>query len=307
MAANADEVRPTRLWNDEPFGADRSAWLQILREHRTAMAVGLTTLLLVCGWLIRERNLLSAEDGLGYMLGIVSAGCMLVLLLYPLRKRFRFLKFIGPLPKWFRNHMTLGVAAPIIALYHCNFQLGSLNSRIALYSALLVAASGLVGRFIYVKIHHGLYGRKANLQELLAGIKLTRPGYGVLGQFVPDLMNRIAAFDRDVLVPPKGVLDSLKLPLSLAIRTRLQQFRLMRFTRQSLLLQASRSAVVAEHRVQLEKAVQVYVRRHLLQVRRVAEFTAYDRLFLLWHKLHFPFFVTLMVTVVVHVFAVHLY
>ena len=203
--------------------------------------------------------------------------------------------------------MILGVAAPLAALYHCSFQLGSLNSRIALFSALLVAGSGLVGRFIYSKIHHGLYGRKANLKELLARVKLTQPGVGALGQFVPDLMKMISAFDREVLVPPKSTFQSLVLPLSLAFKMRCQQYRLMRFTRQSLLFQASCSSVVAEQRPRLEKAVRQFIREHLRHVRRVAEFTAYERLFALWHKVHFPFFVTLVVTVVVHVFVVHLY
>jgi len=307
MAVNAEDVRPTRRWKGSPFGSGWPGWLQVCREHRGRLAIGLAIFLLLFGWLTRERGFLVADYGVGYMLGIVSAACMLVLLLYPLRKRYRILKFIGPLPKWFRNHMVLGVAAPIAALYHCSFQLGSLNSRIALFSALLVAGSGLVGRFIYAKIHRGLYGRKANLKELLARVKLTQPGIGTLGLFVPELMKRIAVFDREVLVPPKGTLDSLTLPLVLAFKIRRQRIRLMRFTRQTLLFQADSSEVVAEHRAQLEQTVRQYVTEHLRHVHRVAEFTAYERIFSLWHKVHFPFFVTLVVTVVLHVLVVHLY
>jgi len=307
MAASAEEVRAARHWNEGPFGSEQSPWPQRLSDHRGWVAFCLVAVLLLFGWLTRERGFLTAEEGVGYALGIVSVGCMLVLLLYPLRKRFRILKFIGPLPKWFRNHMFLGVAAPIVALYHCNFQLGSLNSRIALFSALFVAGSGLVGRFIYSKIHRGLYGRKTNLKELLARVKLTEPGNGILGEFVPELMKKIVAFDREVLVPPKGMIESMKLPVVLAFKTRFQRSRLKRFTRQSLLIQEKHSTVVAQHRAQLEKAVDQYVRTHLRHVCRVAEFTAYERLFALWHKVHFPFFVALLVTVIIHVAAVHLY
>lgn len=307
MSVRAADVQAADPWGSDPFGANWLRWLRIFKQHRGWLGFALATFLVWFGWLNRERNLLTAEEGLGYMLGIVSVGCILVLLLYPLRKRFRLLKFIGPLSKWFRNHMVLGVTAPIAALYHCNFQLGSLNSRIALFSALLVAGSGLVGRFVYSKIHHGLYGRKANLKELLAQVKLTPPGEGVMGAFVPELMKRIAAFDRQVLVPPKGIIDTIKLPFTLAVRTRLQYFRLSRFTRQSLVFHASRSNVVAEHQAQMERAVCRYIRNHLRHVRRVAEFTAYDRLFALWHKVHFPFFVMLLTSVIIHVFVVHLY
>lgn len=307
MSVRAAEVQAAREWAQDPFDTRSGGWLEIFRNYRAWFGFGLAASLLLIGWHIRDLDLLTAERGVGYALGIVSVCCMLVLLLYPLRKRFKLLKFIGPMPRWFRNHMVLGVVAPIAALYHCNFQLGSLNSRIALFSALLVAGSGLVGRFIYSKIHHGLYGRKKKLKELLAQVRLTAPRNGALGSFVPELLQRISAFDRQVLVPPEGVLHSLKLPFTLWFRTRLAYFRLARFTRHSLKFEAMHSSVVAAHRAQLEKSVRRYIKNHLRHVRRVAEFTAYERLFALWHKVHFPFFLMLLITVVIHVLVVHLY
>lgn len=307
MATRTEDIQSTHQWQHDPFGRNVSQWAGILREHRGAAGFGLAASLLLLGWLFRNQHSLTAERGLGYVLGIVSVCCMLILLLYPLRKRYRVLKFIGPLPKWFRNHMILGVSAPIIALYHCNFQTGSLNSRIALFSALAVAGSGLVGRFIYSRIHHGLYGRKANLKELLAQVRLTSPGIGTLGTFIPELTSRMSQFDREVLVPPKGIFDCIKLPFILAIKTFIHYIRLTRFTRVSLAFCANRSPVVAQHKCKLEKTVRLYIRNHLRHVRRVAEFVAYDRLFALWHKIHLPFFVLLLISVTVHIAVVHLY
>jgi hypothetical protein len=40
---------------------------------------------------------------------------------------------------------------------------------------------------------------------------------------------------------------------------------------------------------------------------RVAQFTAYERLFALWHVLHVPFVYLLVLTACFHVFAVHAY
>ena len=205
MATRAADVSTSHQWQNDPFQDNRRAWLDVFRQNLATIGFSFAAGLLVIGWLLRDYNLLSAEEGVGYMLGIVSVLCMVTLLLYPLRKKFRVLKFIGPLPKWFRNHMVLGVSAPIVALYHCNFQLGSLNSRIALFSALTVAGSGLIGRFIYSKIHRGLYGRKTNLKELLARVKVTAPGVGTMGSFLPELTERMTRFDRDVLVPPDSI------------------------------------------------------------------------------------------------------
>ena len=307
MAARAEDVQAAHAWKEDPFGAGGTDWRDFISKHRGWLGLGLAAALVIIGWQLRDWNYLSADEGIGYALGIVSVGCILILLLYPLRKRFKVLRFIGPLPKWFRNHMVLGAIAPIAALYHCNFQLGSLNSRIALFSALIVAGSGLIGRFIYSRIHRGLYGRKSNLKELLAQVKFTAPGEGVLGTFIPELMQRLAAFDRTVMVPPKSWLDCFRMPIVLFFQTRLQYIRLARFTRASLQYQAQRSPVVAEHQAQLERAACNVIGTHLRRVRRVAEFTAYDRLFALLHKVQSPFFVSLVLSVIVHVVVVHVY
>lgn len=307
MSVRAESVRPARSWQIEPDGGHAGVLVDRFRRNRARIGFATAALLLIVGWSTRDLRLTNAESGLGYALGYVSLVCMLVLLLYPLRKRFRWLRFIGPLPKWFRNHMVLGVSAPIAALYHCGFKLGSLNSRIALFSALAVAGSGLVGRFIYSKVHHGLYGRKASLKDLLAQVKTTSPGVGRMGRFIPELMARLRHFDQSVLVPPASLFDCVRLPFVLAVRTRYQSYRLRRFIRVSLAFHARQSPAVAARRAELERVIVRYVRRHLRQVRRVAEFTAYDRLLALWHRVHRPFFLLLFVSVTVHVAVVHLY
>jgi hypothetical protein len=74
---------------------------------------------------------------------------MLLLLLYSVRKRVRWLARFGETRHWFRTHMMLGIVGPVLILYHCNFDLGDLNSKVALYCTLLVAGSGVLGRYLY--------------------------------------------------------------------------------------------------------------------------------------------------------------
>jgi hypothetical protein len=50
-----------------------------------------------------------------------------------------------------------------------------------------------------------------------------------------------------------------------------------------------------------------YVGDRLGATRRVVEFHAFERAFSLWHALHMPLFVMLIIAGTVHVFAVHLY
>jgi hypothetical protein len=49
------------------------------------------------------------------------------------------------------------------------------------------------------------------------------------------------------------------------------------------------------------------VDRYLDAVVRVAQYTAYERLFALWHLAHLPFIYLLVISAVVHVIAVHAY
>lgn len=276
-------------------------------KYGTTVGTVLTILAIVIGFTGRDSRRLFAEHGLGYALGIIGSLLLLTLLMYPLRKRFKFLKIIGPVKNWFRVHMMLGVIGPLAILYHSNFQFGSINSSAALLAMLLVAGSGIVGRFLYAKVHKGLYGRKTSLKELLASVKLTTAETGGAAQFIPNLMEMVAEYDRQVLQPPKGILDCMVLPIRLEFKTRAGCRSIMNRVSEQLHVQAAQSPVVLQHRDRLLELTRRFVKEHLKRVRRVAAFAAYDRLFSLWHKVHLPFFFLLIITAIVHVIAVHMY
>ena len=84
----------------------------------------------------------------GYWLGVAGGVALLGLFLYPLRKRWRRAHRWGDSRGWFAAHMTLGIAAPLLVVLHSRLEFGSLNATIAFACMALVAASGVVGRFI---------------------------------------------------------------------------------------------------------------------------------------------------------------
>lgn len=282
-------------------------WRRLYKDWGGTAGLLLAAVAVIVGFMGRDSRRLFAEQGLGYALGVIGTLLILTLLLYPLRKRFKFLKFLGQVRNWFRVHMILGVVGPLAVLYHSNFSLGSVNSTAALIAMLIVAGSGLVGRFLYQKVHHGLFGRKANLKELLAQVKLTTEHAGGAAQFVPNLLQLLSAYDRDVLKPPGSLWQCVTLPLRLTFRTRKGYRRIVRQIARQLEHQSRISPVVMQHRDRLLDLSSGFVKEHLYLVRRVATFVAYERLFALWHKVHLPFFYLLLVTAVVHVIAVHAY
>lgn len=282
-------------------------WRRLYKDWGGFAGLCLAAAAVVIGYQGRETRRLFPEHGLGYALGIIGTLLILILLLYPLRKRFRILKFLGEVRNWFRVHMILGVVGPLAILYHANFSFGSVNSTLAMIAMLLVAGSGLVGRFLYQKIHHGLFGRRANLKELLAQVKLTPEGTGEIARLIPNLISTLADYDRDVLKPPKSLRECVTLPFRLTLKTRRGRRRIVRGVAVQLDMQARTSPVVAQHKKRLLRLTSAFVKDHLNRVRRVASFVAYERLFALWHRIHFPFFILLLVTAVLHVIAVHAY
>jgi hypothetical protein len=274
----------------------------------SSVKVYLLLALLICvGYLLRDLSIITPEDGLGYWLGIIGGSLMLALLLYPLRKRLRILHFLGPTKQWFRMHMAFGLIGPLLILYHCNFQLGSVNSQVALYCMILVAGSGIIGRHFYARIHRGLYGKKTSLRELQEDLSESTDKNNGLATLMPHLVTRLEQMATE--------LQGCRVTQSLGIGRSLRWTFTHTFTHISLLLTARRelkvaaqkSAVVARDHQRLSRIASKYIRDYMSLIGRVAQFSLYERLFALWHILHLPIFLLMIVSALFHVLAVHMY
>lgn len=267
----------------------------------------LAAVALYAGWRFPTERYITPERGVGYTLGIMGGSFMLLLLLYSARKRFRWLAFLGSVAHWFRFHMVLGILGPLCILYHSNFSLGAANSNVALFCMLTVAGSGLIGRYIYSRIHFGLYGRKVNLTELRDGAEGLRALSGTVS-FLPELVARLERSESKLLAtgPNLPGLGFLK-PIAVSARTLLARWTLRRYVSAALRAAARTSPTMATQRKRLRRAAAAYIDKRLVATRRVAEFQAYERLFSLWHAFHLPLIFMLVIAAVVHIVAVHVY
>lgn len=269
----------------------------------TLLFFALVALFLFDGWQNRIYDDINAESGIGYALGIVGGLMMILLLLYPLRKRWKAMRSLGAVKHWFRLHMMLGVLGPVSILYHANFGLGSLNSNVALFCMLVVASSGLLGRYFYAKIHHGLYGQQTSLQELR---EFSSQQHNLLTEncsYIPQLAEHLAEYEKTVLAPPRSLLISAWLLLALAVKSHLDFSKLLRQCKQAIMQQTLDTST---QQAEIKK-VRRYLAQYFATVRRAAEFSFYTRLFSLWHVLHLPLFVMMLITGIVHVVYVHMY
>ena len=270
-------------------------------------AYALISVFVIAGWLVRDLHLVNPQQGTGYWLGIVGGSLMLSLLLYPLRKKIRFLHRLGSTRRWFRMHMILGLVGPLLVLYHCNFQLGSFNSRVALYCMLLVAISGIVGRHFYAAIHRGLYGRKLTLSELQKDLARSAEKSHGLATLMPKLVKRLDELC-DELQGDK-VTNSLGIGRSLRwlVSHPFVRLSLMWTAHRELSLAAVRFEVVARDGKRLKRTTSRFVSDYTSLMTRIAKFTVYERLFAIWHFLHLPIFFVMVLSALVHVLAVHMY
>jgi len=259
---------------------------------------------LMTGWLNRGEEYVIPESGVGYWLGVAGASAMLLLLLYPLRKRMRLM---GSVTFWFRVHMVLGLIGPALILFHSNFRLGSLNSNVALVAMLTVATSGIIGRYLYGKIHMGLYGRKAVLRELRADAEALEKSLGSGISGCDQIVAQMHAFADRAAALPKGIAGSLwTLPL-VALRARFLRRRLRRQAHRLVKGEAKRLKWSRRVRRQQFDGIVNVVTLHVAAVRKAAAFEIYERLFGLWHVLHLPLFMILILAACIHVVAAHLY
>lgn len=274
----------------------------------TDLALYVLLVLLVLGaWVFTRLGLYQAGDDVGYWLGVAGATMMLLLFSYPLRKYVRFTHRWGKIKWWFIVHMVLGIGGPLLILLHSTFLLKSLNATVALFSMLIVAGSGVAGRFLYVRIHRGLHGQKKYLQELQTQAGLAEGEMKSRLRFAPEVAERLLAFEAHALNRSTRWSHVFSNALLLPIRQKLV------FASSARDLKIRLRAVAGERRWSRSQYrrrrlhVVSLTREYLECVVRVAQFSAYERLFALWHVLHVPFVYLLIATACFHVFAVHAY
>lgn len=242
----------------------------------------------------------SPRSGFGYALGVAGGSAMAMLLLYPLRKRVRLLRSWVPLKHWFAMHVVFGIVGPLLVVFHSTFRLRSLNATVAMACMVLVAASGLVGRFLYRRIHRGMDGARATLDDARAAFAAELARLESAVGPVPEVSRELDRFAALGSLQGRGrgarALHFLTLGLRRARAHRRIGMALARVERRGPPLPGG-----------VLESVGRASRDALIAMQRVAQYVAYERLFSLWRILHVPLVYMLVVSAVVHVVAVHAY
>jgi len=225
-----------------------------------------------------------AGGSTGHKLGLVGSSMMLLMLLYSVRKRVGALRRLGPLGRWLDVHIFLGVFGPLLVVLHSSFKVQGLVA-LSFWSMIVVAASGVLGRYLYLQIPRTRAGEERALAELEAEDRDLSEQ--LRSRFRLDA-GQIAQLDALVAVPERsGLLGGFVRLVTddLRLRSGLREF--------ALGCRSVPQPVVRDfERVVRQKAL---MRRRILLWDRVHE------LFHYWHVLHKPFALVMYLFMIVHV------
>jgi hypothetical protein len=113
-----------------------------------------------------DHDLFKPSGLFGHGLGIIGTFLIVFgVFSYMARKRYRFLSRFGRLKYWLEFHIFLCVLGPIMILFHTAFKFGGIVS-ISFWSMVVVVASGVIGRYIYLQIPRTIEGRELSLNEV---------------------------------------------------------------------------------------------------------------------------------------------
>ena len=229
---------------------------------------------------------------IGQSAGIAAVAIFVFLWLYPLRKKFKWLAFTGAVARWLDVHVVAALTLPLLLAVHAAWRFGGVIG-LGFDAMMIVCASGIVGRYVYVRI-----------PRTRSGVELTREEAQVQRQ---TLLTRIAE---------RSGLDVEKVQEALAVdRPRDERLGLLRallamvendFARWRMARRLRRrwSALGVGGRTipkaTLDEIVRLAQREMALeQQSRLLEAT--QRIFKFWHVAHRPIAITALVAVIIHV------
>ena len=227
----------------------------------------------------------SSLVGHGY--GIAGSGFMLLgVLLYSVRKRVAALQKLGKLKHWLQVHIFFCTLGPFLILLHSTFRVGGLVA-ISFWSMVLVVASGVFGRYLYVRIPKTLQGTFLSLEAIESkraeALSLFQSENIFDGSVLAELTRRIRPDE------PRNLPHALFLGLrwDFSRRRREKEIR-------SLLRTVGGPEPL---RVELEKLAINEVRLGA----QVALLGPFQRLFRYWHVFHLPLAIVMFLIFAVHV------
>jgi hypothetical protein len=273
---------------------------------RLALYVGVLIIGALAAWVSVARPYTPGSD-LGYYLGLVGGLMMLSLLLYPLRKYWGLLHNAGSLRAWFLVHIAFGILGPVLILFHSVFHLRSFNASVAFWSMVVVLASGILGRFLYIHIYRGLDGRQLTLQELEVFLASRSDKAFHALDLAPHIRDELEDYRKQAFTKDSSAWHQFTGFIAVSFRRQRLTERADAELRRILELHGKHAGWSKARYTSEVKAVEDLIGGYLRAVDVTARLAFWEHFLAAWAIAHIPVVYILALSAIAHVVAVHTY
>lgn len=221
--------------------------------------------------------------------GVVGSTFMILMLMYSIRKRAKFMRNRGALSRWLDIHIFFGVTGPLLVVLHTSFKVQGLVA-VSFWSMVAVATSGIFGRYLYLQIPRNIQGDEIGIKDLeddrgRIALELKRD-YSLSDEVIASLEKRDSYGLDDKSGAVKVLFTIIKddLMRPFRFRHRHKDYEDLRH-------------IPREMR---RKVIRVAHRRSLLS-RKILLLNQVQQLFHYWHVLHKPFAIIMYTIMLIHI------
>lgn len=241
-----------------------------------------------------QHGLLSPTGFWGHGMGFIGAFLMTFgVLLYSLRKRARWMAAVGQIKHILELHIFLCLLGPALIVFHSAFKFGGIIG-VSFWCMVIVVASGVIGRYLYLQIPKTITGREITPIELEKQITTLR-----------DRLQKDDGIEEYLLQR----LDALS-----AAFTETSRLSIIRAFPAMMIQNIRHDARVRALLQELEKNrnplssdahTRITLKAHLQ--RQLANLTLTQKMFRYWHMFHLPFAVVMFIIMIAHIVTAFLF
>lgn len=221
--------------------------------------------------------------------GILGSFMMVLLLIYSLRKRTRFLGETGSMKNWLNFHIFLGTMGPLFIILHSTFKLNGIVA-VSFWSMIAVALSGVLGRFLYLQIPRTILGNEMSMKDVESVRQNLITEINSAFQFEPSQLNKYEKILSGVDSTTHSVITLLFIVIIQDLKTRLRSHSVRNQLIKDLELPKQNASVLLE-----------LLKRKVRLERRIHLWNGIHQIFHYWHIFHKPFAVIMYLIMIVHI------
>lgn len=252
-----------------------------------------------------KHTILKPTGSIGLWLGILGAAIFMGIFLYPIRKRWDWLRRQGNSRHWLDFHVLMGLTAPFVIAFHASFKFHGL-AGMAFWIMTAVALSGVVGRYLYGQIPRSLNAAELSLKDahdLSTQLAVRLTGQKVIPAAVLAPMLRLPS---EKEVKSKSIVRALCSMVTVDIERSFSIARVRRHACGVWGVFATLGGFLATTNAELERVIDL-ARKQASLSKRILFLSRSQQVFHLWHVVHKPFSYSFAVLAGIHILVAMLF